>query len=167
LNPVLRKLPGRPSSSSSTAIIAFLSSRNYWLCLICAETREIWKKSGAWFFKSIPKYILPSEKPANYRQGGSKILRNAKGAHREDDSSSDEERKVWSKIHRRNSSTESTHGIFFHSNFSTCTPLCTSGMLSRLPRVLLAAHHLINNSPPSRLNYILLNIHELPNTVPL
>ncbi|CAH1380795.1 unnamed protein product [Tenebrio molitor] len=79
------------------------SSRNYWLCLICAETREIWKKSGAWFFKSIPKYILPSEKPANYRQGGSKILRNAKGAHREDDSSSDEERKVWSKIHRRNS----------------------------------------------------------------
>nr|KAH0807684.1 hypothetical protein GEV33_015107 [Tenebrio molitor] len=87
------------------------TTRNYWLCLICAETREIWKKSGAWFFKSIPKYILPSEKPANYRQGGSKILRNAKGAHREDDSSSDEERKVWSKIHRRNSSTESTHDV--------------------------------------------------------
>ena len=22
-----------------------------WLCKICAEQREIWKKSGAWFFK--------------------------------------------------------------------------------------------------------------------
>ena len=22
-----------------------------WLCKICAETREMWKKSGAWFFK--------------------------------------------------------------------------------------------------------------------
>ncbi|XP_063925264.1 rabphilin-3A isoform X2 [Zophobas morio] len=77
------------------------SCRNYWLCLICAETREIWKKSGAWFFKSIPKYILPSEK--SYRQAGSKIIRNAKAGYRDDDSSSDEDRKVWGKIHRRNS----------------------------------------------------------------
>jgi hypothetical protein len=22
-----------------------------WLCKICAETREMWKKSGAWFYK--------------------------------------------------------------------------------------------------------------------
>lgn len=24
---------------------------NIWLCKICAETREMWKKSNAWFFK--------------------------------------------------------------------------------------------------------------------
>ena len=26
-----------------------------WLCKICAESRELWKKSGAWFFKGMPK----------------------------------------------------------------------------------------------------------------
>ncbi|XP_069174928.1 rabphilin-3A isoform X2 [Procambarus clarkii] len=30
-----------------------------WLCKICAETREMWKRSGAWFFRGIPKHILP------------------------------------------------------------------------------------------------------------
>lgn len=35
------------------------------LCRICAETREMWKKSGAWFFKSMPKYILPEKKVRN------------------------------------------------------------------------------------------------------
>ncbi|BFZ18785.1 hypothetical protein BsWGS_21822 [Bradybaena similaris] len=33
-----------------------------WLCKICAETREVWKRSGAWFFKGIPKYVLPEKK---------------------------------------------------------------------------------------------------------
>ncbi|CAH0384462.1 unnamed protein product [Bemisia tabaci] len=33
-----------------------------WLCKICAETREIWKKSGAWFYKGIPKYVIPPKK---------------------------------------------------------------------------------------------------------
>ncbi|CAM1301594.1 DOC2B (predicted) [Pycnogonum litorale] len=33
-----------------------------WLCKICSETRETWKKSGAWFFKGLPKYILPGQK---------------------------------------------------------------------------------------------------------
>nr|CAB3266770.1 rabphilin-3A [Phallusia mammillata] len=30
-----------------------------WLCKICSESREVWKRSGAWFFRSLPKYILP------------------------------------------------------------------------------------------------------------
>ncbi|XP_065201390.1 rabphilin-3A isoform X2 [Planococcus citri] len=41
-----------------------------WLCKICAETREMWKKSGAWFYKSMPKYVLPPKTdmfPMNYR----------------------------------------------------------------------------------------------------
>lgn len=27
-----------------------------WLCKICGEQREMWKKSGAWFFKGMPKF---------------------------------------------------------------------------------------------------------------
>ncbi|XP_040280699.1 rab effector Noc2 isoform X2 [Bufo bufo] len=33
--------------------------RPTWLCKICSERREVWKRSGAWFYKGIPKYILP------------------------------------------------------------------------------------------------------------
>ncbi|KAJ8921247.1 hypothetical protein NQ315_013719 [Exocentrus adspersus] len=81
------------------------NSKEYWLCMICAETREIWKKSGAWFFKSIPKYILPME-PRFARNRSVRMSRK----YREDDSSSDEEKRVWNRVQRRNSSTESTHG---------------------------------------------------------
>lgn len=76
--------------------------------MICAETREIWKKSGAWFFKSLPKYILPSQQSVNLnsKPRNSRYARTFK----DDESSSDEERKIWTKIERRNSSTESTNG---------------------------------------------------------
>ncbi|XP_072934359.1 rabphilin-3A [Epargyreus clarus] len=37
-------------------------SREQYMCTLCAETKEMWKKSGAWFFKSLPKYILPERK---------------------------------------------------------------------------------------------------------
>ncbi|XP_069471265.1 rab effector Noc2 [Ambystoma mexicanum] len=33
--------------------------RTLWLCKICSEQREVWKRSGAWFYKGLPKYILP------------------------------------------------------------------------------------------------------------
>uniref|UniRef100_A0A8C5LWV3 Rab effector Noc2 n=1 Tax=Leptobrachium leishanense TaxID=445787 RepID=A0A8C5LWV3_9ANUR len=33
--------------------------RPVWLCKICSEQREVWKRSGAWFYKGLPKYILP------------------------------------------------------------------------------------------------------------
>lgn len=33
--------------------------RPTWLCKICSEKREVWKRSGAWFYKAIPKHILP------------------------------------------------------------------------------------------------------------
>ncbi|GJQ79793.1 Rph [Trypoxylus dichotomus] len=86
------------------------SSKDNWLCMICAETREIWKKSGAWFFKSLPKYILPEQPNTSGRN-----LRNSrkakKGRKFRDDSSSDEDRPVWPRIERRHSSTESTHDI--------------------------------------------------------
>ncbi|XP_013406961.1 double C2-like domain-containing protein beta isoform X2 [Lingula anatina] len=33
-----------------------------WLCKICSEKRELWKRSGAWFFKGLPRYIMPKKK---------------------------------------------------------------------------------------------------------
>lgn len=60
------------SSRSSLRVMRFAQERagvqrhgnaqKQFLCRICAETREIWKKSGAWFFKGMPKYILPEKK---------------------------------------------------------------------------------------------------------
>ncbi|XP_043966888.1 rabphilin-3A-like isoform X2 [Gambusia affinis] len=38
-------------------------SRPVWLCKICREQREVWKRSGAWFFKGFPKQFLPSPMP--------------------------------------------------------------------------------------------------------
>lgn len=35
-------------------------TREIWLCRICSETREMWKKTGAWFFKGLPNYEIPS-----------------------------------------------------------------------------------------------------------
>lgn len=30
------------------------SARDIWLCQICTEIREMWKKTGAWFYKTLP-----------------------------------------------------------------------------------------------------------------
>ncbi|KAJ8286269.1 hypothetical protein GJAV_G00036480 [Gymnothorax javanicus] len=37
--------------------------RTVWLCKICSEQREVWKRSGAWFFKGLPKQFLPAPMP--------------------------------------------------------------------------------------------------------
>ncbi|XP_071377215.1 rabphilin-3A-like [Centroberyx affinis] len=37
--------------------------RSVWLCKICKEQREVWKRSGAWFFKGFPKHFLPAPMP--------------------------------------------------------------------------------------------------------
>ncbi|XP_063310284.1 rabphilin-3A isoform X2 [Pelobates fuscus] len=36
-----------------------------WLCKICSEQREVWKRSGAWFFKGFPKHVLPQPMPVS------------------------------------------------------------------------------------------------------
>ncbi|XP_063060072.1 double C2-like domain-containing protein beta [Engraulis encrasicolus] len=33
--------------------------RLQWLCKICSEQREVWKRSGAWFYKALPKHVRP------------------------------------------------------------------------------------------------------------
>ncbi|XP_060700118.1 rabphilin-3A-like [Hemiscyllium ocellatum] len=47
-----------------------------WLCKICSEQREVWKRSGAWFFKGLPKQVLPEPMPINKQN-----LELAKGEH--------------------------------------------------------------------------------------
>ncbi|KAI5634213.1 c2 domain-containing protein [Phthorimaea operculella] len=51
-----------PSHSQSNGSRTPLYIREQYICNLCAETREMWKKSGAWFFKSLPKYILPERR---------------------------------------------------------------------------------------------------------
>ena len=47
-----------------------------WLCKICAESRELWKKSGAWFFKGMPKPELEAAmQPAKLGEGHKKERR--------------------------------------------------------------------------------------------
>ncbi|CAD6216131.1 GSCOCG00004347001-RA-CDS [Cotesia congregata] len=68
-------------------------STKIFLCRICTETREMWKKSGAWFFKSLPKYILPEKKVSKTQseiKSTCKILSNSTELI-EQDSSSDED----------------------------------------------------------------------------
>jgi len=38
------------------------NAQKQFLCRICVETRELWQKSGAWFIKGMPDYILPEKK---------------------------------------------------------------------------------------------------------
>ncbi|XP_072394351.1 rabphilin-3A isoform X2 [Diabrotica undecimpunctata] len=108
----------------------------HWLCMICAETREMWKKSGAWFYKSIPKYILPVE---NSRFMRSKSVR-ASRRYKEDDSSSDDERKIWGRRKRTNSSTESALDALeqdqqiYHNNVSSYIYRQTSSSESQMSR---------------------------------
>lgn len=98
--------------------VDFSPTKDQWLCMICAETREVWKKSGAWFFKSFPKYTMPNQ---NSNFPGRK--RSNKGSRKDlkvrddddDESSSEEEKQSWGKLYRRGSNTESTHGNFYRN----------------------------------------------------
>ncbi|KAL7637597.1 UNVERIFIED_CONTAM: hypothetical protein RMT77_012326 [Armadillidium vulgare] len=84
-----------------------------WLCKICSETREMWKRSGAWFFRGLPKHVIPP-KPNSQGNGGVRKGKNtprrwntigAKGSTSEDNetSSEDETRR---KIRMQKSNTE-------------------------------------------------------------
>uniref|UniRef100_A0A674CTD7 Rabphilin 3A like (without C2 domains) n=1 Tax=Salmo trutta TaxID=8032 RepID=A0A674CTD7_SALTR len=59
--------------------------RTQWLCKICSEHREVWKRSGAWFYKFMPKYVYPGKEgpsgaPLGLRGangGGQKMARSS------------------------------------------------------------------------------------------
>ncbi|XP_034119478.1 rabphilin-3A [Drosophila albomicans] len=57
-------------------------TREIWLCRICSETREMWKKSGAWFFKGLPNYDMPrsaSATPMATPTGGGRAVQSCHG----------------------------------------------------------------------------------------
>uniref|UniRef100_A0A8D3C5F1 Rabphilin-3A n=1 Tax=Scophthalmus maximus TaxID=52904 RepID=A0A8D3C5F1_SCOMX len=57
--------------------------RAVWLCKICREQREVWKRSGAWFFKGFPKHFLPSPMPlSKAREAGDQDAADAHGYRR-------------------------------------------------------------------------------------
>ncbi|XP_028414146.1 rabphilin-3A-like [Dendronephthya gigantea] len=53
-----------------------MSSANepIFLCKLCNEQREFWKKSGAWFFRQLPKHELPPARERQYMSSGSFIV---------------------------------------------------------------------------------------------
>ncbi|KAF3695986.1 Rabphilin-3A Exophilin-1 [Channa argus] len=54
--------------------------RAVWLCKICTEQREVWKRSGAWFFKGFPKHFLPSPMPlSKTREAGAQEAAEPQG----------------------------------------------------------------------------------------
>ncbi|KAM6175901.1 rab effector Noc2 [Erethizon dorsatum] len=40
-------------------VLGFLGSSS----VFCRDCRKVWKRSGAWFYKGLPKYILPLKSP--------------------------------------------------------------------------------------------------------
>ncbi|XP_031561901.1 double C2-like domain-containing protein beta isoform X2 [Actinia tenebrosa] len=72
-----------------------------WLCMLCSEQRELWKKTGAWFFKTIPKYSVPRE--SRSREFGS-IPRNRSDTGSSSRHSEDFGR-TWTPVTRRSKDT--------------------------------------------------------------
>ncbi|XP_072530703.1 double C2-like domain-containing protein beta isoform X1 [Salminus brasiliensis] len=46
--------------------MACSQKRAQWLCKICSEQREVWKRSGAWFYKALPKHVRPVSDPLSH-----------------------------------------------------------------------------------------------------
>ncbi|XP_061722431.1 rabphilin-3A isoform X1 [Cydia pomonella] len=70
-----------------------IRSREQYICNLCAETREMWKKSGAWFFKSLPKYILPERRQTG-QYADSKLARSLQQVRMKDGGNSSNEGKT-------------------------------------------------------------------------
>ncbi|XP_041456042.1 double C2-like domain-containing protein beta isoform X3 [Lytechinus variegatus] len=68
------------------------------LCKICSETRELWKRSGAWFFKALPKYTVPEKKsdmhhryPGSFRRNEATPIRRRRADSESSDASSSDD----------------------------------------------------------------------------
>lgn len=79
------------------------TNRNVLLCHVCSELRDIYKKTGAWFYKTLPKIETMNQRGESVgcdekkltreeRQKGQKILKTTKlGMEIESDEEDDEE----------------------------------------------------------------------------
>lgn len=73
----------------------FFFHRNICLCHVCSEVRDIYKKTGAWFYKGLPNYELPSHSngdlQSDVREASSKVAKTTKlGMEIESDEEEDE-----------------------------------------------------------------------------
>lgn len=80
----------------SASTIYHFTFRDICLCKVCSEIREMWKKTGAWFYKSIPTYELPAKNPclptSASAEVSQKAVKTTKLGMELDDSESDEDR---------------------------------------------------------------------------
>jgi len=78
------------------------------LCKICSENRELWKKSGAWFFRALPsRSTLPSNvKPS--ASAISSVTTKSDSISIDDDSSSDDRQSNSSRFNQRPSPATTT-----------------------------------------------------------
>lgn len=102
----------RKAVCSKCSVDTYSSSKEQiWLCMICSEIREMWKKSGAWFYHGMPTFIPPEKKennsklPRNRRDDTNVPVRITKSWHKgqtekESTDSSDDEAKG-NKVTRR------------------------------------------------------------------
>lgn len=71
------------------------------LCKVCSLTREIWKKSGAWFYKGIPKYDLPPPPVQQYRRPVANIRLQGNLNSSSDDDDDDDVFRLFSSSRRK------------------------------------------------------------------
>ncbi|KAH7731135.1 RBF-1 protein [Aphelenchoides avenae] len=53
------------------------------LCKICSEYREMWKKSGAWFYREVPQVLKNAESPSTSMGNGTPIGMNGNSSPRQ------------------------------------------------------------------------------------
>lgn len=71
------------------------------LCKICSENRELWKKSGAWFFRALPtRTSLPSSVKPSSSAVSSVTTKSDSISIDDDDSSSDDRQSMGSQFNR-------------------------------------------------------------------
>ncbi|KAL7063336.1 hypothetical protein AAHC03_01279 [Spirometra sp. Aus1] len=66
-----------PDNFSTTSTMRAGRPKRYHLCKLCCEAREVWKRSGAWFRKSLPRcklYSCPSSPLGTTMTDGRKNL---------------------------------------------------------------------------------------------
>ncbi|KAH8039039.1 hypothetical protein HPB51_004964 [Rhipicephalus microplus] len=64
-----RPRPQRAVCSKCSVDTYGAQKEQIWLCKICSETREMWKKSGAWFYRGLPNYVVPEKSETSCRYG--------------------------------------------------------------------------------------------------
>lgn len=50
------------------------------LLYLSSSVLQVWKRSGAWFFKGIPKYVLPEKKTGAAKYTASRLGQDVRGS---------------------------------------------------------------------------------------